>query len=606
MKTWKIQELDKSLNPYIAQVSQKMDLSYQFTFILLKRIYRNSPHLFEEKKIDKLLKHIEFFLNPSLKYLYQPNFLTDVEKASKLIISAIKEKKKILVWGDYDVDGITSSALCYEFFKQHNYEISVHLPSRKEGYGINKQVLEKLIEEKKVDLLITVDCGTSEKENIAFAREKGVQCIITDHHTLPENNEDLPNADAFINPHIWQENLQHNYQDIALAGVGVVFFLMCQVNNDLVKERYTKYDMRELLDIVALGTIADMVPLVGLNRILVKNGLVHIAESKRIGIQALKEVSGYDKSTKITSEQISFGLAPRINAASRMEAVEELADLQVNPYVAFNLLISTDYKEALKLAEKLNKVNSARKKEQEEIKKGAKEQAEKYEKDFALVLHNTEWNQGIIGVVASHMVKDFYKPSFILTLVKDNEGKEFYKGSGRSTEEINLYEALCACKDDLISFGGHDKAGGLKIEKENIEIFREHFNNFVAEKLGETPPSSTLLIDEDLTFLQATDNTFLQELTMLEPFGMANSEPRFQTSKVELKNIESFSMGKHLKLEFFDTTSKQLLHCKLWNTKKEDLSYKAGDILDIVYTISLGEYRGNMQINMKIEDFHKV
>ncbi len=589
MKNWSLNELDPLLENEIESIANKAELSPQFTKILLKRLIRLYPHLKEKNfNKDEIYKAIENILNPSLQKLLHPTFLPDVDKAAQRIACAIQENKKILIWGDYDVDGITSTALCVDFLKKHNYSATYYLPRREEGYGLNCATLQKFINDD-IDLLITVDCGISENEVIDFANKHNIDCIITDHHLAPEI---LPNAYAIINPCLCIENRDYALKDIALCGCGVAFFLMCQVNNLLHKNTGIKCDMREFLDLVALATIADMVPLRGLNRILVKNGLALIAESKRLGIQALKEVSGY-KNAKLTAGQVSFGLAPRINAAGRMDS----------PDIALEVLLASNYENALKLAKELDNWNIARKAEEDEMVQNALEQAENYKNDFVLVLSNELWNGGIVGIVASRMLEKYYIPTIIFT--QESNNPNYLKGSGRSTTEIDLYDALNHCKEDLISFGGHAKAAGLTIEKDKLDIFRKNFNAYVAQKLENKKALPSIYIDEELSFDISSNPLLLQEIMLLEPFGINNAEPNFTTKKVMLKSLVYFGFGnKHLKVELLDTKTRISMRAKVWNAY--NFPYKEGDICEIVYSLELDNSSGMTQVNMKLKDYRLI
>ncbi len=583
-KQWNINEKNDEILQYVAQVSQNMELSPQFTRLLLARLHKQYPQLFQNANKKELFEIFDFFLNPSLQKLLHPTFLPQVEEGAILVAEAMQNNEKILIWGDYDADGITSSALCYEFFQKHHYQVQTHVPRREQGYGINKEVLKEYIAEG-VTLLISVDCGISDFDAIQFARENNVKVIVTDHHLLPD---ELPPANVVIDPYLVELTEKFTRKDIHLAGVGVAFFFLCQVNNVLSKSFGTKCDMREFLDLVALGTIADMMPLVGQNRILVKNGLVKIAEAERIGIRALKEVSGYAPKTTLSAGQISFGLAPRINAAGRMD----------NPRIALDLLLCKDYTQARKLAEQLDDWNNQRKKEEETIVNEACEQAMLYVNEPTLVLQGDEWNQGIIGIVASRMVERFYKPTFILT--KD-QCTDFIKGSGRSTKNFHLHNALIASTDELLSFGGHEYAAGLKISPEKVDAFRACFNAHYKELYGETFAMPMLAIEEEVDFSDVADYTFLKELEMLEPFGIGNSEPIYSSTQVEITKVEPFGYGKkHIKLEVLDKKSGRRLHSKIWNTP--DFPHKVGDSVNIAYNIEIDTYNNVSQISIKIKD----
>lgn len=583
IKKWKYTQ-DEIILKYTESLARELDVSVPFAKILLRRMYKRYPDIFDSGDKGKLLSLVNFFLNPSLQRLLFPQFLPDMEEACEYVVQSIRKKEKILVWGDYDADGITATACCIEFFQKHGYEILSHIPQRKEGYGINKSALEEYIKQD-VKLLISVDCGISDAESIAFAKEQGMTVIVTDHHTPAQT---LPPADAIINPHLCEESSLFFKQDIALAGVGVAFFFLCHLNTKLFELSGYKCDMREFLDLVALGTIADMVPLIGQNRILVKNGLLMIAQSSRLSLQALKEVSGYAKQAKLSAGQIAFGLAPRINAAGRMD----------NPRLALDFLLCKNFDQALTLAKKLDAWNAKRKQEEERAVIEACEQAEKYKDEPSLVLENISWNQGIVGIVASRMIERYNKPTFILT----QDGQEGYlKGSGRSIPEVDLNAALNVCSNCLYQFGGHKYAAGIKIENGMVELFRKAFNDFVKEIVGEEPCQPSLSIEDRMDFGQASDFFFLKELEMLEPFGLGNAEPVFSSDSITLKNVIPFGYDKkHLKLELYDSLSGQTLSAKLWNTK--ELEYNISSLLSLAYTIERDSYNGLSHVNVKVKD----
>ncbi len=584
-KEWKYSQ-EQINTQLVEKIANNLQLSSNFTKILLKRLLKKYNYLqayLQEGKTIEIQKSIESFLNPSVQNLLFPTFLPNMEKAGQIISEAVEKKEKILIWGDYDADGITATAICVEFFEKHNFEVLYHLPSRKEGYGINKEVLKKYIDEG-IKVLISVDCGISDIESVALAKEHNVKVVITDHHTPAQI---LPEADAIINPHLCKACDTYAMQDVELAGVGVAFFLLCYLNTKLCDVSGKKCDMRDFLDLVALGTIADMVPLLGQNRILVKNGILKLVEARRVSLQALKAVAGYHSHIKLSSGQISFGLAPRINAAGRME----------NPLVALELLLCKDYDKALVLAKKLDEYNTQRKQEEESIVEQACEQAEKYESSSSLVLFNPEWNQGVIGIVATRIVEKFHKPCFILT--KDQQVNA-YKGSGRSIPEINLNEALNICSKYLLSYGGHKYAAGLKLAEDKLEEFRNAFEEHVVSIIGKDPYTSSINIDDEMQFPQVSEYTFLKELEMLEPFGLGNAEPVFSSSEIEVKKMQTFGYGKkHLKLELIEKMSGHALHAKLWNTQELECDKSN---LCLAYTISLESYNGIRQVGLKIRD----
>ncbi|THB71622.1 MAG: single-stranded-DNA-specific exonuclease RecJ, partial [Desulfovibrio sp.] len=385
---------------------------------------------------------MDLFLNPGLSRLPQPTELPGLDQAAGHLAASLGSNARIAVWGDYDVDGVTSSALLLDFFQQREIEAQAYLPHRsEEGYGLNIPGIE-LLAKQGVGLLLTVDCGVSDIEPIARARELGMDVIVTDHH-LP--GDQAPDVCAMVNPKLGPCNVP-GLTD--LAGVGVAFYLAAALNRRLPGE---PLDMREFLDLVALGSLADVVPLTNVNRILVKNGLLKISEAKRPGIAALKEVAGFTAGADLNSTQVVFGLGPRINAAGRLDDARS----------ALDLLLSPDMVTARPYAENLNQMNKARRKIEDEIHSEALEQAQNILTDDSragLVLYAPHWRSGVVGIVASRVVEAMYRPTLILC---DDNGS--IKGSGRSIPECNIHQAITQCADLCAHFGGHHQAAGLTL-----------------------------------------------------------------------------------------------------------------------------------------------
>ncbi len=438
-----------------------------------------------EKECD-----IQDFLSPLLRNLASLELWPGVSEATNLIVKLLLEGKKFAVWGDYDVDGITSTALVLDVLEAHGFTAYSHIPERcSEGYGLNIPNID-MLHEKGVEVILTVDCGVSDFEAVTHAKNLGLTIIISDHHLAPDI---LPPADVICNPRMAQCPCPD------LAGVGIVFFLMCAVNKSLQEHSGNKYDMRNVLDLVTLGTLADLVPLYGQNRILVKNGLLIIDQAKRPGLAALKTICNYDRAAKLSSGQIVFSLAPRINAAGRME----------HAHLALELLRCSDYDKALTLAKALDELNVLRRKDEECIHEEAREQAkEQIAKGcFALVLYGSHWHQGIIGIVASRIVEEFYLPTLILC-----DGVSCIKGSGRSIKEFDLHEGLTKVAHLLLTFGGHPSAAGLSIEEKNLNTLRQEFNNVVQDYFKNIRPTATLSLDSAIDFATASNAIFLREL----------------------------------------------------------------------------------------------
>lgn len=523
-------------------------------------------------------EEMQQYLSPFLRQLAPLCEWPGLDESADVLAQGLAEGRQLALWGDYDVDGVTSTALVKSFLAEHGVETLHHLPNRmQEGYGLNTAGVEALYAQG-ARMLLTVDCGISDHAPIARARELGMTVVVSDHH-LP--GESLPDAHAICNPRLRECPCP------ALAGVGVAFFLVCALNVRLEKTTGTRVDVRSLLDLVALGTIADVVELAGQNRILVKNGLLVLAEGRRIGMAALKEVSGYAPTAAVGAGQVAFGLAPRINAAGRMGR----ADL------ALDLLLSDDPETARRLAATLDAMNEERKNEEERIQDAAMRQAETQLNHNALVLFGEDWHSGVIGIVASRVVEKYYRPTVILC----REG-DVIKGSARSVSEFHLHEGLTRCADLFVSFGGHKLAAGMSFVPEHLETFRTRFTQVVEESIGTTPLSAHLRVDGDMGFDLASDFTLLKELELMQPFGMGNSEPVFASPPLLVKSRRVFAR-KHLKLELLDQTSGITLHAKAWRMAEEMPPHVEGRKIRLAYSPRIDRYNGGAEVDLRIKDW---
>lgn len=522
----------------------------------------------------------ERFIEPRLRHLSRPELWPGMREGACLLASGILSGKKFAVWGDYDVDGVTATALVCQVLSHYNIPVTWHLPQRQsEGYGLNIPELERLAEEG-IQLLLTVDCGISDRAAVAHARELGMDVVISDHHLPPD---DLPDAPVLCNPQLG------DCPSKSLAGVGVAFFLMAELNNLLADalER-PRFDMKKVLDLVALGTLADMVPLEGQNRILVKKGLESIAQATRPGISELKVVSKYPPLAELGAGQVVFHLAPRINAAGRMAGAQE----------ALELCCATDTSEAADRARRLDALNSERRNEEERILEEALAQAELQVKNAGLVVAGDSWNPGVIGIVASRIVEAHYRPT--LVLCRDGDA---YKGSGRSIHEFDLYAGLTECADILDSFGGHRMAAGLRVRPERLEEFRQRFNEAVLSQLGEELPSPSLILDGELDFAAASDPIFLKELELMEPFGIGNPEPVFSSPPLLIRRRSLFGPQKnHVKLELYDESCGKTLYAKAWRQADNLPSSLEGQRVRLAYSPSIDRYNGIANVDVRIRD----
>jgi len=518
------------------------------------------------------------FLSPNLRHLAPSTDLCGVAEAAKLLYEATQAKKRVLIWGDYDVDGITGACLMHQVLCAHGVDAQVHLPEREsEGYGLNVEGIEHYAAQG-FDVLLTVDCGISDAAAIECARSKGMLSIITDHHMPPEQ---IPHADAICNPRIHPDGSCTH-----LAGVGVAFFLMrafCALHSDK-----PPFDMREVLDIVALGTLADMVHLSPQNRIITKNGLLKIAEANRPGIAALKEISKFSPKATLGSSQVVFNLAPRINAAGRLG----------QPTTALQLLSTTSRDEAHKLAKALDTLNRARRAEEDTIFEEALKQYEAEKHRAGLVLFAPHWHQGIIGIVASRIVEVAQRP--VLILCQDNE---VLKGSGRSMPDFDLHASLQGCDALLLGYGGHKQAAGLRLLPENLPALKERFDELVTSTRGKDCAPAPLHIDAELGFDVISDFIFLKSLELLQPFGMGNAEPVFSSMPLKVTKQRAFGpLRNHVLLEVQEVDSGITLQAKAWRIAKT-LPTLTGQVIRLVFTPSINTYNGVASVELRLIDW---
>lgn len=521
------------------------------------------------------------YLNPSLRGLAPLDAWPGLRQAAGLLAKGLLQGKKLCVWGDYDVDGLTSTALVTDFLAMHGMTAMHYIPDRlAEGYGLNCAGISA-IAERGADMLLTVDCGISDREAVAHAKSLGMTVILSDHH-LPAG--DLPEADALVNPRTAPCPCP------ALAGVGVAFLLMAALNALLCEAGRERADVRELLDLVALGTLADVVELRGQNRILVKNGLLKIAEGARVGVAALKRVCNFAPSASLGAGQVVFALAPRLNAAGRLGRSED----------ALELLLTKDRRRAEELAAELSRLNAERREKEDRIFVQAMQQAEaEVERGrMGLVLHSPDWHAGIIGIVASRVSEALHRPTVVLSTVAES-----LKGSGRSIPGFDLHEAFVACSDLFLGFGGHPMAAGLSLPPEGLEPFRVRFDAWVLEKLGKTPPKRTCRIDGELSFAEA-DFVWLKELEMLQPFGMGNAEPVFASPPVLVKNMRRGAGCLVLELE--DESSGRVLAAKAWRELANMPRELKGKRIRIAYTPRIDRYNGAAGIELRLKDWKEA
>ncbi len=497
-----------------------------------------------------------------------PYDLSGMKEAVEIIKDAITKKEKIVVYGDYDVDGITSTALLTHFFKMIDYEVDWYIPDRiKEGYGLSEESIKTLA--KKYDLIITVDCGITANKEVDIIREFGSKVIITDHHQCADK---LPNANAIINPH-----LNDDYDTPFLAGVGVSLKLVQGIAKDF---KLTNINWDLLYALCAIGTIADIVPLLKENRLVTKLGIDALNNKKLlIGLDSLIKVSGIDKGS-INTGNIAFGLAPRLNAGGRLGSAAD----------PLKLLLTNSHDEAFQLAEHLNIQNEKRKAIEQKILSQA---VDMLDQSSIYVLYHPEWHHGVLGIVASRIVELTHKPVILL-----GKSDDVIKGSGRSVKGVHLQKLLLDNDDILISHGGHELAAGLSLNEENLSKLIERLETVVSKLYDIRDFKPVLPIDlvSDVASL-TYDNA--KELESLSPFGYGNPQPNLLLNAVEVVDMQTISQGKHTKLvvkDFLDA-----VECLKWN--ENDIDVNVGDKIDILGNVSKNEWRNIKSASLIIKDY---
>lgn len=508
------------------------------------------------------------FIKPDIEKLENPFRFKDMEKSVDKIIKKIKEKEKIMIFGDYDVDGTTGTALIYKVLKKIGGDVIYYIPHRiNEGYGFSKNGVE-FARENNVALIITVDCGIKAVESVNLAKKYGIDVIITDHH---ETGEEIPEAFAIIDP-----KYDENYPFKFLSGVGVAFKL-CQGIISEIKDLY-KFLMWQL-DLVALGTIADVVPLLGENRILTKYGLIVLNRLKKPGIKLLKEVANLKRD--IRSEDVAFILGPRMNAMGRIAHANETV----------KLLITNNFEEARNIALKMDYLNRERQTSEKDII----DEAEKFIKEIDLdrywsfVLWSEKWHEGIIGIAASKIVERYSRPTILFSL-----NEELAKGSGRSIKDVNLLEALNGCKDLFIQFGGHSGAAGILLHKDNLIEFRERFNDTVKTFMMPEMLEGSIDIEMELEMDDIKDSLY-NALKELEPYGEGNPSPVFLLRSVKIIGYPENYNGDNVR--FFITKNSIQQKVISFNNKKLLQKIKGKHNVDIVFNISKSR-EGNIYLKL--------
>ncbi|MCK4258515.1 MAG: single-stranded-DNA-specific exonuclease RecJ [Halanaerobiales bacterium] len=559
-KRWEIYERYQQLTQSIAG---ELNLSPITIQILINRGMKTS-------------NDIQRFFQTDLKNLWDPFSLSGMEKAVERLIVSLQSGERIVIFGDYDVDGITGTSLLWQVLKKIDANVDYYIPDRSEGYGLNKAAVQRLAESG-YSLIVTVDNGISCFDEVELANSLGVDVIITDHHEPPDR---IPNAVAVINPKLKDCNYPCSY----LAGVGVGFKLCQALAQRLDSQSVEEYVLNQI-DLVTLGTVADIVPLLDENRIIVANGLKKIQNTSNLGLRELIKVANLEDK-EINTGHIGFNIGPRINAIGRLD----------NPMFGVELLTTTDPELATSLATRLDQTNRKRQFIEESILEQAIQMIEDngYAEDFGIVLASSEWHAGIIGIVASKLVERYYRP-IVLIALQDGIGK----GSARGIRGINLYEALNSCKEYLIGFGGHEMAAGLSLDPEFVEPFREAFKNYARSVLKPEDLQPFLKIDAEVE-IEQLDFSLLNELDMLAPHGMGNSRPQFLLQNVRHKFRLVGTQENHLKIDVFSRDKKLSGIGFGMSSKSKEL--RKNQKIDLTFSLGRNVWQGKESLQMMLND----
>lgn len=524
---------------------------------------------------------VRAFLQPDYESLADPLLLPDMAKAVERIVTAKKKREKVVIYGDYDIDGLSATALLFEALSAFGLEVTTFIPSRFDyGYGLSSEAIERLAQAG-ANVLVTVDCGSLSIDEVAHAKKLGVDVIITDHHTV---GDILPDAVAVVNP----KRADHSYPFRDFSGVGVAFGLVRALQTKLTG--LAKGQEKWLLDLVALGTVCDIVSLTGENRILASWGLTVMKQTRRPGLQALMAVAAIMPSD-LTARSLGFGLGPRLNASGRLDTAQ----------VSLDLLTTKDNGEALAKAEQLQAMNLSRRSEQQKIVLQATEQAEKYKDNAVLVVSHADWSHGIIGIVAAKLMETYRKPVFVL-----QELGEESKGSARSFGDFSLAKAIQSVKKLIVKGGGHDAAAGVTLPTKNIPAFRVALNDYY-QSLKLAPQAELLRLEPDLTLdsFAGLDETLIEHIDQLEPFGHGNHEPRFGFDNLLVMNTRTMGdKNQHLKLTLQDNGGQTLT--MLAFSAPAHFFVKAGQKIKMCCTLSINEWQGDRSVEGKLLDLELI
>lgn len=547
------------------------------------------------------------FLRQEEEQLHDPFLLADMEPAIERIALALERGERIAIYGDYDVDGVTSVSLLYLYLVEHGADVGYYIPCRsREGYGLSTAAIDTL-KARGVSLMITVDTGITAIEEIEYAKSLGIETVVTDHH---ECRPELPRAVAVVNPH----RADDNYPFKELAGVGVIFKVVCAFEMALCRKAgIPEIDgmrrvCREYGDLVAIGTIADVMPVIDENRLIVAFGLRLLENTKRLGISALIEAAGNrgadgkspPKKRKINSAFIGFVIAPRMNAAGRVSTAS----------IAVELLLADEYEKAQALAAELCALNSERQIEENRIAEQAYQKIEETfdeSRDRIIVIDDDTWQQGIIGIVSSRITERYGLPSILISFDGATRGyasgDDLGKGSGRSIKGLNLVEALSACEELLERFGGHELAAGLSVRRYNIENFRRKINAYAAEQMSEEAFCDSIEADCEVNITELSMR-LAQEIDSMEPFGTANTVPVFMLKGARVARIIPMAAGKHTKLVL---EKDGISMTAVWfGRNSAQLPVDQFDTVDVLFQLNVNEFQNVTSLQMIVQDMRQT
>ena len=563
---WNYEEPTPEQKAAAAKLSQEISVSETLCLLLVKRGITTADEA-------------RAYFRPQLQELHDPFLMRDMDRAVDRLNQAMGNRERVMIYGDYDVDGCTAVALVYRFLQQFYSELDYYIPDRyEEGYGVSIQGVD-YAHETGVKLIIVLDCGIKAIEEIAYAKSLGIDFIICDHH-VPD--EELPPAVAILNAK--RKDATYPYKDLSGCGVGFKFMQAFAISNGIAFSQ-----LIPLLDLVAVSIASDIVPIMGENRILAYHGLRQLSQNPSVGMKAVIDMCGMS-GRDITMSDIIFKIGPRINASGRMQ----------NGKASVSLLVERNYQKALEQAQQINQYNEERKELDKKMTEEAQELVKNspdMENKSSIVIYNEDWHKGVIGIVASRLTETFYRPAVVLTRSDD-----LVTGSARSVSGFDVYKAIQSCADLMVNFGGHTYAAGLSLKVEDVAEFKQRFETYVAENIESETVTPNIDVDAMISFSEI-NRKFYSDLKRMRPFGPENEKPKFCT-----KQVYDFGTSKvvghnqeHIKLELVDNTSNQVMNGIAFGQSSEARYIKTKHSFDIVFTIEENSYRKG-ELQLIIED----